>query len=131
MVRSPTGEALEPSAAEERLAKLAAERVVVEQRAGKPVAQRVDGSGNVFVADSGNNAIRKISTSGVVTTIVGVAAPVSAGNFPGPLPASILSPVGVAIDSSTGNLFFLESLEGACPQEHCGPAPAGRSRPGA
>ena len=69
-----------------------------------PFGVAVDGSGNVFVADSGNNAIRKISPSGVVTTIVGVAAPVSAGNFPGPLPASILSPLGVAIDSSTGNL---------------------------
>ena len=64
----------------------------------------VDGAGDVFVADTGDNTIRKISTSGVVTTIVGVAAPVSAGNFPGPLPASIVSPVGVAIDSSTGNL---------------------------
>jgi hypothetical protein len=42
----------------------------------------------------------------VVTTIVGVAAPVSAGNFPGPLPASILSPVGVAIDASTGKLYI-------------------------
>jgi DNA-binding beta-propeller fold protein YncE len=66
----------------------------------------VDGAGDVFVADTGNNAIRKISISGVVTTIVGVAAPVSAGNFTGPLPASIVSPVGVAIDASTGNLYI-------------------------
>jgi DNA-binding beta-propeller fold protein YncE len=66
----------------------------------------VDGAGNVFVADTYNNAIRKITPSGVVTTIVGVAAPVSAGNLPGPLPASILSPSGVAIDSSTGKLYI-------------------------
>jgi DNA-binding beta-propeller fold protein YncE len=66
----------------------------------------VDGAGDVFVADTGNNAIRKISISGVVTTIVGVAAPVSAGNFPGPLPASIVFPSGVAIDSSTGKLYI-------------------------
>jgi DNA-binding beta-propeller fold protein YncE len=64
----------------------------------------VDGAGNLFV--SGGNTIRKISTSGVVTTIVGVAVPVSAGNFPGPLPASIVSPVGVAIDASTGKLYI-------------------------
>ena len=51
-------------------------------------------------------AIRKISTSGVVTTIMGVAALASAGNFPGALPASILYPAGVAIDSSTGNLYI-------------------------
>jgi streptogramin lyase len=71
-----------------------------------PNGVAVDGAGNVFVADSGNNAIRKISTLGVVTTIVGVAAPVSAGNFPGPLPASIVSPSGVAIDPSTGKLYI-------------------------
>jgi hypothetical protein len=75
-------------------------------RFNSPAGVAVDGSGNVFVADSGNNAIRKISISGVVTTIVGVAAPASAGNFPGPLPASIVSPRGVAIDSSTGKLYI-------------------------
>jgi hypothetical protein len=73
-----------------------------------PKGVAVDGSGNVFVADSGNNAIRKITPSGVVTTIVGVAAPggQGAGNSPGPLPASILSPSGVAIDPSTGKLYI-------------------------
>jgi hypothetical protein len=71
-----------------------------------PQGAAVDGAGNLFVADTGNNAIRKISPPGVVTTIVGVAAPVSAGNLPGPLPASIVSPVGVAIDSSTGKLYI-------------------------
>jgi sugar lactone lactonase YvrE len=71
-----------------------------------PQGVAVDGAGNVFVADSQNNAIRKISTSGVVTTIVGVASGMSAGNLPGPLPASILSPSGVAIDASTGKLYI-------------------------
>jgi DNA-binding beta-propeller fold protein YncE len=71
-----------------------------------PQGVAVDGAGNVFVADSQNNAIRKISTSGVVTTIVGVASGMSAGNLPGPLPASIVSPVGVAIDASTGKLYI-------------------------
>jgi streptogramin lyase len=75
-------------------------------RFATPNGVAVDGSGNVFVADSENNAIRKITASGVVTTIVGVASPTSAGNFPGPLPASIVSPSSVAIDPSTGNLYI-------------------------
>jgi len=33
----------------------------------------VDGSGNVYVADSGNSTVRRISTGGVVSTIAGVA----------------------------------------------------------
>jgi hypothetical protein len=71
-----------------------------------PSSVAVDGAGNVFVADAYNNAIRKISATGVVSTVVGVAAPNSAGNFPGPLPASIVSPLGVAIDPSSGNLYI-------------------------
>ena len=71
-----------------------------------PSGVAVDGAGNVFVADTWNSIIRKVSTSGVVTTIVGVAAPVRAGNVPGPLPASIVRPWDVAFDSSTGNLYI-------------------------
>jgi sugar lactone lactonase YvrE len=67
-----------------------------------PSGVAVDGSGNVFVADG--NTIRKITPSGVVTTIVGAAT--RPGNSQGPLPASIVSPSGVAIDASTGKLYI-------------------------
>jgi DNA-binding beta-propeller fold protein YncE len=39
----------------------------------QPRGLTVDSSGNVYVADFGNSAIRKITPAGVVTTVVGVA----------------------------------------------------------
>ncbi len=45
----------------------------------QPRAVAVDGSGNVYVADTGNAAIRKISPTGEVTTLALTAAPVSTG----------------------------------------------------
>ena len=42
-------------------------------RFGFPVGVAVDSSGNVYVADNGNSTIRRITSSGVVTTIAGVA----------------------------------------------------------
>jgi sugar lactone lactonase YvrE len=56
----------------------------------------VDSNGNVFVADSGNNRIRKITPNGVVTTV-------SAN-------ASLNAPRGVAVDSS--NNVYLNSQDG-------------------
>ncbi|HQR66336.1 MAG TPA: NHL repeat-containing protein [Thermoanaerobaculia bacterium] len=58
----------------------------------------VDSSGVVFVADSGNNKIRKVSPAGEVSTFAGSGA---AGSVDGPGPtASFGCPAGVAVDSS-------------------------------
>jgi sugar lactone lactonase YvrE len=63
----------------------------------------VDTSGNIYVADTNNSVIRKITSAGVVTTIIGV--PSAPESSTGLLPASIYSPDGVTVDS-TGNLFI-------------------------
>jgi sugar lactone lactonase YvrE len=68
-----------------------------------PAGIAVDANGNVYVADTYNNVIRKITPEGVVTTIVGSSDNPTASV--GLLPASLYHPMGVMVDS-TGNLFI-------------------------
>jgi sugar lactone lactonase YvrE len=54
----------------------------------------LDGTGNMFVADTGNGTIRRISVSNAVSTVVGV--PGSQNNVLGPLPGGLNAPRGIA-----------------------------------
>jgi secreted PhoX family phosphatase len=64
-----------------------------------PNGLAVDSAGNVFVADSGNNTIRKVTSTGVVTTIGGVAGVMSGADGIGSY-AIFAEPCGVAVDSA-------------------------------
>jgi DNA-binding beta-propeller fold protein YncE len=70
-----------------------------------PYGVAVDGSGNVYVADTDNNTIRKVTPAGVVTTLVGN--PLLFGTAAGPLPSSLETPLDLAVDPTTGNLFIV------------------------
>ena len=64
-----------------------------------PGGLAVDASGNIYIADTGNNQIRKTTSAGVVTTLAG-----SATGLPGSAngtgaAARFKSPAGVAVDS--------------------------------
>jgi mucin-19 len=64
-----------------------------------PEGLAVDGTGNLYVADTGNQAIRKISPSGVVTTLAGAPGPYQYGSSDGTgTAARFSSPTGVAVD---------------------------------
>ena len=69
-----------------------------QARFNEPFGVAVDDTGNVYVADASNNAIRKITSAGVVTTLAGGGA---AGSTDGTGSAARLDePRGICIDSS-------------------------------
>lgn len=71
-----------------------------------PTAVAVDSSGNVYVADFGNNEIREVTSAGVVTTLAGSTAQGSADGSGSS--ASFYNPSGVAVDS-VGNVFVADT----------------------
>jgi secreted PhoX family phosphatase len=70
-----------------------------------PEGMSIDNVGNIFVADFCNHLVRMVTPAGNVTTIAGTAG--LAENIPGPLPASVRWPIGIAVDSTTEELFIL------------------------
>jgi len=73
-----------------------------------PKSIAVDASGNLYVADSGNHKIRKITAAGVVSTLAGSIINTS-GNTDGTgTAASFNSPSGVAIDA-IGNIYVTDT----------------------
>ena len=72
-----------------------------------PQGLAVDTAGNVFVADTGNHTVRKISPTGEVTTLAGHAG--SSGSADGKAKdARFNSPSGVAVDRA-GNIFVADN----------------------
>jgi PKD repeat protein len=70
-----------------------------------PDGLTVDASGNVYISDNGNNRIRKVNSSGIISTIAGNGASGFKGDG-GPATAAELSgPGGVAIEAN-GNFYL-------------------------
>jgi serine/threonine protein kinase len=72
-----------------------------------PFGVAVDNSGNVYVSDTLNNTIRKISVSGTVTTLAGKARDPGSDDGIGTV-ARFRNPWGVAVDGS-GNIYVADS----------------------
>lgn len=72
-----------------------------------PVGIAADAAGNVYVADSGNSTVRKITPGGSVSTIGG--SPGQIGNIDGVGTAARFNhPTGVALDAA-GNLYIVDN----------------------
>jgi len=72
-----------------------------------PAGIAVDTAGNVYVADSNNNTIRKVTSAGVVTTESGLASNIGSNNGLGSA-AKFYAPRGVSVDTA-GNVFVADT----------------------
>src|ERR1039458_10007069 len=66
-----------------------------------------DPSGNMYVCDLGNSVVRKISTTGVITTYAGNGTPGNSGDGGPATSAQIFQPSHVVTDAA-GNLYFTD-----------------------
>lgn len=73
----------------------------------QPRGLGVDHDGNVYIADSTNNTIRKVTQAGLVTTFAGTAGSVGSSDGQG-VAATFRNPRGIAVDSHN-NLFVTDT----------------------
>jgi uncharacterized protein (TIGR03437 family) len=73
---------------------------------GGPRGLAVDSAGNVYIADSYANRVRKVS-NGVITTVAGNGTPGFSGDNGPAISAQLAQPFGLAVDSA-GNLYIAD-----------------------
>jgi uncharacterized protein (TIGR03437 family) len=74
-----------------------------------PGGVAVDGSGNIYISDTGNHRVRKVTaSSGTITTYAGDGTAGSAGDGARAVTAHVNGPRGLAIDAQ-GNLYIADT----------------------
>jgi hypothetical protein len=74
-----------------------------------PWGVALDGAGNVYIADTGNNVVRRIAAAtGIISTVAGDGSPGSSGDSGPATSAALNQPQGVSVDLS-GNLYIADT----------------------
>jgi sugar lactone lactonase YvrE len=73
-----------------------------------PIGTAVDAAGNLYIADTSNHRIRRVSADGMVTTVAGNGIGGFSGDGSAGSRATLNSPGGVAVDAA-GNLYIADS----------------------
>ena len=79
----------------------------VQARLNAPYGLATDAAGNLYIADLGNNRVRRVSPDGVITTVAGTGQPGSGGDGGKASAAQLNAPRNVATDGA-GNLYIAE-----------------------
>jgi sugar lactone lactonase YvrE len=97
-----------------------------------PLDVVVDGAGNLYIADWGNNRIRRVAPDGIITTVAGNGIQGYSGDGGLSIRASISSPNALAVDGS-GNIYVADSANNAIrilqPVATPAPSAAGLNQP--
>ena len=80
----------------------------LQAQLNSPAGLAIDSAGDIFIADSGNNVIRKITADGNIHTFAGNGTPGFSGDGNPAIQAQLLSPAGVTVDSS-GNVYIADT----------------------
>ncbi len=73
-----------------------------------PIGIATDTFGNLYIADAYNQRIRKVDTSGIITTIAGKGTVGYSGDGGAALNAQLSNPYSIAIDN-VGNIYFADN----------------------
>lgn len=73
-----------------------------------PNGMAVDAAGNLYFADTENNVVRRLSASGIISTVAGTGIGGYTGDNGPAVKATLRSPFGVALDQA-GNLYIADS----------------------
>jgi trimeric autotransporter adhesin len=72
-----------------------------------PSGIALDSSGNMYIADEGNSAVRRVTAGGLITTIAGNGTLTPSAGDGGPATAAQLNPFSVAVDAA-GNVYVTD-----------------------
>jgi sugar lactone lactonase YvrE len=73
-----------------------------------PYGVALDGAGNLYIADTNNNVVRKVTAAGIISTVAGNGTEGSAGDGSLATLAELNQPRGVTVDAS-GNLYIADT----------------------
>jgi trimeric autotransporter adhesin len=74
----------------------------------QPAGLAVDSAGNLYIADSNNSAVRKVTPSGIISTVAGTGGSQGySGDGASATAAKMMAPMGVAVDPA-GNLYIAD-----------------------